>query len=158
MVRILEGFLASGVLVWNGFISFWHSDLPLVLVSHRCLTSGGRLLTLNDSDVPIGVIAVPGFGCLLGELTFAGFVISLMDSVNVLINSDVSESGVSGGLSCCLGLSDVTISGPHVSRSVAMNLCLKSRCDIPIQNAIRLCFFSVAIVLPHCLSRFRLLT
>ena len=103
------------------------------------------LKSSNDSMGAIeGRLDVPGLSCLLGEFALAKLVISLIDSVKVLISCEVSESGVSGGFSSCLGSSEVSISCPQVSRSVAMNSCLKSRCDMPVRNVILFCFFSVA--------------
>ena len=71
-------------------------------------------------------------------------VSSLIDSVNVFMSSEVSEFGVSGAVDTGLGSSDVSISGPHVSMSVAINSCLKSSWAIPILRVIRVCLFSVA--------------
>ena len=103
------------------------------------------LKSSNDSMGAIeGQLDVPEFNCSLGEFALAKLVISLIDSVKVLISCKVLELGVSGGLSSCLGSSEVSVSGPQVSKSVAMNSCLKSRCNMPVRKVIWFCFFSDA--------------
>ena len=68
---------------------------------------------------------------LFREWALVKLVNSLMDLVNVFISSEVSEFGVSGGFGLNLGSSEVSISGPHVSMSVATNSCLKSSFAMP---------------------------
>ena len=74
----------------------------------------------------------------------AKLVGSLIDSANAFMSSEVSEFGVSGAVDAGLGSLDASISGPHVSMSVAMNSCLKSSWAIPNRKVIRVCLFSVA--------------
>ena len=50
-------------------------------MSHRCLASGGGLLTSNNSNVPDGVVVGPELDCLFSESTFARFVVFSIDSV-----------------------------------------------------------------------------
>ena len=80
----------------------------------------------------------------MGDWALCGLVISLTDSVNDFTSSDISNLGDPDGMSANLGSLDVSICRPQVSRSVAMNSCLKSGWAVPVRMVIWFCFFSVA--------------
>ena len=95
--------------------------------------------------------------CLVGDCALVGLVVSLMDFVKVLISLEVSEFGVSECLSSGPGLLEVSILGPHVSKLVAMNSCLKSGCAIQMQSVMQTCFFLVAMFRACMMSPFCLM-